>query len=142
MDLTQEQREKFKKFVESRVTTQERVYDKYYNQEGRYYRKVSISCPCGKDRLYSSKSECDKEGNFNYWKPIHESSRLLLHIEHQIRMNASKFHIDLLKEIIGEESTIEILERFAKKNMVVALALKKYIEELKRLNKTLEVQHR
>lgn len=99
--------------------------------EARYY----IHCPCGHDRLYSDDIYLGERNtiNENDLKRIYRlsSSRLMTHIENQIRMNGSKFHIDLLIQLLGQEEALKLLEYWAKKNMFVALALKEYIERLK-----------
>ena len=103
--------------------------------EDRFEIAYFITCPCGKSRLYSENIYLGerKEINNNDIKRAcqNASYRLMLHIEHQIRMNADKYHIYLLIEVIGKEEAIKLLDKWAKKNMVVAMALAKYIKELK-----------
>ena len=128
---------KLKRFIERRVVigeyivTNKDVHPNFYNQPNRYYRYVSIRCPCEKDNIQWSEEETDKEGNFNYWKPENIAYRLLEHVERKIRLRADKYHINLLIDLIGKDEAIILLERWAKKNMVVAIALNRFVENLK-----------
>ena len=90
-----------------------------------------FKCPCKKssfmsDTIYIRKEEDFKISDDNI---IHFSHVLLKHIENQIRMNGSEYHINLLIDLIGKEEALTYLERWAKKNMIVALMLKKYIKK-------------
>lgn len=98
---------------------------------GDTYDDAEITCPCGrtiwahfKDK-YSYHPKTKEERIYYMWHEFY------CHIVYHIRMNGSKEHMDLLVKILGEKNGIILLEKFARKNMLVALALKNYIEELK-----------
>ena len=106
-----------------------------FNSPERFYKWINIQCPCGSSRLWGAKAECDSKGNLlsKEWDVGILTNNLLNHIEHQIRLNACVGHINILSNFIGEEQVLIKLERYAQKNMIVALALKSHIKKLKRV---------
>lgn len=121
-------------YVKNNLVVSENVYSYHYSNDS-YYRYGNVICPCGKSNLCGARISCDKEGNLKDDKSydVRELSfKLLGHIERQIRMNACLKHIEILTGFIGKEKTLEKLDVWAKKNMVVALALKLYIKKSKK----------
>lgn len=120
-----------------------------YTHKSQYCENTRIGycdfqCPCGKssfmsDTIYIRKEEDYKISDDNI---IYFSHVLLKHIENQVRMNGSEYHINLLIDLIGKEEALTYLERWAKKNMIIALILKKYIQKVNKGEEDLkEVQN-
>lgn len=133
MELTEEQ---LKKVFNLEIGEVENSWANGVKQEDRFEFSYSIKCPCGKSSLYYNNDIWLGKSNEIKKENIEDacsraSYKILRHIENQIRMNADKYHIDLLINLIGKEKAMELLEKWAKKNLIVALALKKYIEQLK-----------
>jgi hypothetical protein len=55
-------------------------------------------------------------------------NNFLRHLTAIIRLSGNKEHMDLLFEMFGKEKALVILKKMAEKNMLVALAIKYYIE--------------
>lgn len=129
---------RIKKFGEENLVVNDYVHTgtRNYDKIEYKYRNYWVNCPCGTQVLrggYYNEIEIKEGKNIN-----EEINRLqerafeitLDHIIYHIRMNGSIKHIELLNKIYGNNVTKILLEHWAKKNMIVAIMLKKYIEKL------------
>ena len=123
---------KFKNFTENIVRLDERVYSGFFGKKGRYFKRYYLDCPCKKSRLYGEDVECNKEGKVKYEFISHATFRIKNHIEHQIRVNACKLHIELLIKIVGDKEALDIIDYWSKKNIIVGLALKRYVDSMRK----------
>lgn len=117
-------------YVKDNFRISEDIYPSCWNRD-RMVKHVYIDCPCGNDRLQFVEARIDKDNNAEGGYHFSEMAwKLLLHIERKIRLNADKKHIDILINLIGKEDALDIVHKFARKNVAVAAALLKHIEVL------------
>ena len=107
--------------------------------EGKYsggekYKRFICPC-CGHETTFY---EWLGNSEYNYGddypnKPYRKCfQHFMMHLRAKIRLSGDEKHIRLLIELFGEKEACEILEKMAKKNMIVALRLSNVVKELKR----------
>lgn len=129
--------EKLKEFASKNIKIKDQIHKgrNYWSKEEYPFRYVYMSCPCGNDSLQPEELICDEEGNYSESK--RESVeykfgwKLFQHIERKIRLTGDVNHIKILIEVLGDEEALKLLEYWSKKNILIGLALQKYIAELK-----------
>ncbi len=114
--------------------------DEDYNKKEYKYRYCCAVCPGCRANIsfgyYSDKLKLEDD-KINEKDLIDKKEKtfenLMNHIIYHVRMNASKEHINILKEIYGDRMTMALLENYAKRNMIVAIRLKEIVEEMKKI---------
>ena len=120
---------------ENSVLGKKRVVDSWWHDSdnGKVVRDFKITCPaCGKsERTYYidygfKDRDIDKDLKDEvYYRWAYDM--LSHHIKQQIRMNGCKKHMQLILDIFGEKDGMEILDMFAKKNLLVAKLICEFI---------------
>ncbi len=141
--LTEEQiRElliKIRVFGEKNLYVSEHIStDEDYDKKEYKYKYCCAVCPGCQAHIsfgyYSDKLKLEND-KINEKDLIYKKERtfecLMTHIIYHIRMNASKEHINILREIYGDKITMALLENYAKRNMTVAIRLKEIVESMK-----------
>ena len=122
---------KIEEYVKENIVVGESIHNSWYNKE-RKVKYVYVNCPCGKDSLQHVEAYLDKDNNLQGDYHISELSwKLFGHIERKIRFNPDKKHIDILIQLIGKEEALELIEKWAKKNIAIGMILLKYIKNIK-----------
>jgi len=114
--------------------------DNKYREYEKWFR---LDCSCNKSNFLMESVECDEFGNLSKRSQDYIvgvfSWKLLNHIERKVKLRADDYHIKLLLKFYGENEGIKIIDKWAKQNMLVALKLKKIVEEFS--NKLLEIKN-
>lgn len=122
---------KMVEYVKVNIEVSDSIHKSYWNNDNDVKRAYT-SCPCGNDKLQFVEVYLDKDKNIRNDSYISESAwKLYLHIERKIRLNPDKEHIDILIKLIGKDDALMLIERWAKKNIAIGMALMKYIEDMK-----------
>lgn len=128
---------KFQEFVSKRIEIGTGVFKgrNYWSGREYFYINGLLNCPCGEDRLFPIQIKCDENGKTTEsrisYAHLEGGWKLRTHIERKIRLNGSAEHIQILIDVLGDKESLELLEIWANKNILIGIALKKYIEELK-----------
>lgn len=111
------------------------VVDSWWKDEdnGKEARNFKMMCPaCGKTESYRYTDYAFIDNDIN--KDIEEDTyyswaygMLSGHVKQQIRLNGCKKHMQLILDIFGNKDGMEILEMFAKKNIIVAKLISDFI---------------
>ncbi len=128
-----EVKQKIEEFVKNNIDIHSSIFKDDY---GHNVTSCEIKCPCKHSNLFAylrlDENGKRTENSLQYTISCLAWS-LLTHIEHKIRMRADKFHIELLIQLIGKDEALLFLDKWSKKNMIVALALQQYIQELRKV---------
>lgn len=129
--MKQEIEDKIKEYSRKNSRISEETYTSWYNND-RMVKHGYLSCPCGRDRLQFVEIHIDENNNVQGDYHVQELAwKLYSHIERKVRLNQDQKHVEILIELIGKEEALCLISRWAKKNIIVASALLKYVEMIK-----------